>query len=77
MVLPTLGGINELLMCSIGRQLLPLDLSSICYTLDVMLDSKDRRHHFHLQGSQNLLEEKINSIPSARRQGGHRSTKEK
>lgn len=55
-------------MCSIGRQLLPLDLSSICYTLDVMLDSKDRRHHFHLQGSQNLLEEKINSIPSARRQ---------
>lgn len=47
---------------SIGRQLLPLDLSSICYTLDVMLGSKDRRHRFHPQGCQNLLEEKINSI---------------
>lgn len=63
---------------STGRQLLPLDLSSICYTLDVMLDSKDRRHHFHPQGSQNLLEEKINSIGetiSEETERGHRSTR--
>ena len=65
---------------STGRQLLPLDLSSICYTLYVMLESKDRRHRFYPQGSQNLLEEKINSIGemiSEETQRGHRSTRER